>query len=193
MIAEKDRNKVIGLVIAIVAVFAFFFWRVIGVSTSEGKTTQVVTLGPVSPQPSNGMANGQPQQVVQYTPPQNGEVEPFRAVLPSADPNAGRRTVSGSTSVPPMKPGGLSGSIQPMLPNATADGTAAPAPMEVPKLTGIVGGNSPIASFRTGTNGKSEIVGVGEQLSNGWKLVAIQNDSVTLANKSTKLRLRIGS
>jgi hypothetical protein len=197
IVADKDRNKVIGLVIAIVLVFGFFIWRVVGTSVSEGKTVNVEHLGPSGqPVPAGAVANpaATPGQVVEVVPPANaGQAEPFRPVLPSANPGA---VSSRNTGVPsgPIRPmqGNFGGAS--VLPNINGTAEAIPA-AEEPRLTGIVGGETPLASFQMGGNGQSEIKGVGERLSNGMVVVSIHADSVTLRmNKSSKPTvLRIGS
>ena len=94
-VQEKDRNKVVVLIVAIVLVFGFFLWRVVGVSTSEGAASRVVRLDEGQSTGASGGVGSTavPTQVVEVVPPTNSQsTQPFRQVLPS--PGTGQATTT---------------------------------------------------------------------------------------------------
>ena len=94
--SASDRNKVILLSIAVVAVFGFLFWRVLGTAGGSSAPSQPVHVDtpPVAANvPAGSTAAATAVDVVQ---PANADlVNPFRAVLP---------TGSGSRTSHPMGP-----------------------------------------------------------------------------------------
>lgn len=181
-ISPQDRNKAIILVLAVVAVFGFLFWRIFGSSgsTSEAPppTVNLSTPTPGSTPPAV------PAQVVEVAIPSTAAlVNPFRTVLRPAGVAAAAPT---GNRVRPAGPGLGQGTFPPVNPGDV------PAGMSVePNLIGVVTGANPVAIFKVGD--REVVLHRGEKLDTGEVLDSVTNDSATLRKGGKKTVLRVGT
>lgn len=213
-IRPEERNKAILLIVAIIAVFGFGAYRLLGLGGGGGAaapptTTPVASApatGPLAPPPAPGGAVGPPGQITpQPILPPPASQNPFRRVLspdgappPSTSSAPPPKSGTGAMSVkearnPRPAPQGAS---QPSFPSFTPGdgGMTGRAPVPPPEarsmeLVGVVFGATSIAMIRT--EGREHFVRVGDRVG-GYKVAAISTDVVTLRRGDQTRTLRVG-
>jgi hypothetical protein len=185
-ISPEDRNKTFALIAAVVVVFGFGIWRVMGLMAPSDTPPPAVTQIQL---PSGTLAsNATPGAIVDVVIPTTaGQIDPFRKVVSdtiSTPPSAG-------TTFPRPRPDfgppvGGSGSHVPIFPEGVPQDMTI-----VPKLTGVMTGGNPMGVFVVA--GKEEVVGVGDSLSTGFTVLSITRDGATVRKGKQTLKLRLSS
>ncbi|MBI1333770.1 MAG: hypothetical protein GC165_12930 [Armatimonadetes bacterium] len=180
-----DRKKLVGLVVGIVLVFAFVFWRVSGI---------LAPTTAIAPAPIDLTANAAPLVATASNEPVEADPQidlNDRIIPPAADPF---QSVVSNTPKPIVTPSAPVNTVTPKqseIPPLPLGDT--PIQAEQPEtllLSGLVGGPKPLAIVQIGS--QSYVVRVGQTFGNGYIVNAITRDSVVLKREKTIIKLFIG-
>jgi len=202
--SKDDRNKMIGLVVAIVLVFGFAGWRIMGASGGSPAPVVPVTASQAAPVASLSATNVEETDMIDLPPVTLAlNTDPFRQILTSnipmddePDPRKPKPTAQASGGS-----GRLNG-IPPLpMPGGSGDGSGI-RPMEIPSnetlaaekasltLSGIITGKNGSATIAIGS--ETHVVQVGEKFGNGLVLTSIGSGQVTLQRGNEKITLKLG-
>jgi hypothetical protein len=202
--SKEDRNKMIGLVVAIVLVFGFAGWRIMGATGGAPTPTAPVTASEAAPVASLSATDVDEPDMIDLPPVTLAiNTDPFRKILTSnvpmddePDPRKPKPTAQ-----PSGRPGRLSG-IPPLpFPGDNSQGSGV-RPMEIPPeatlaadkanltLSGVIPGKNGSATIAVGS--ETHVVQVGEKFAGGLVLTSIGNGQVTLQRGTEKITLQLG-
>jgi len=202
--SKEDRNKMIVLVAAIVLVFGFAGWRIMGATGGSATPTAPVTASQAAPVASLSATNVEEPDMIDLPPVTLAlNTDPFRKILtsnvPMDDETDPRKPKPSTQSTRP--PSTLNG-IPPLpMPGGSTD-TSGVRPMEIPSsetlaaekanltLSGVITGKNGSATIAVGS--ETHVVQVGEKFAGGLVLTQIGNGQVTLRRGTEKITLKLG-
>lgn len=192
------------LVVAIVVVFGFAGWRIMGASGGSPTPTAPVTASDAAPVATLSATNVAEPDMIDLPPVTLAiNTDPFRKILTSNvpmddEPDPRKAKPSARTSGGPGRLGG----IPPLpLPGENSQGSGV-SPMEIPPeatlaaekanltLSGVIPGKNGSATIAVG--GETHVVQVGEKFAGGLVLTSIGNGQVTLQRGTEKITLKLG-